>query len=136
MQISMNKIKVDNLTFEKIFFDISDIQDGVKISFKGSIDMEYPQLTLDDFFNQIHEACIQENIKNVYCDFHNLSYINSSGIRCIVKWIMNLIKMSDTEHKYKMTFIISNDYEWQAASLGFLAKLNPGLIKVKNKYNY
>ena len=48
---------------------------------------------------------------------------------------MNLIKMSDTEHKYKMTFIISNDYEWQAASLGFLAKLNPGLIKVKNKYN-
>lgn len=127
----MNKIQVENLTYEHITFDISDTHNGVKVSLKGSIDMEYPQLTLDGYFSQIHEALIQYCIKNVYFDFRNLSYINSSGIRCIVKWIMNLIKMKDTEKKYIMTFIISKDYEWQSASLGFLSQLNPALIKVK-----
>ena len=127
----MNRIHVDNLKYGNITFFISDKKDGIIITFKGLIDMEYPQLKLDAYFDQLHTALINNKIKAVYCDLKELSYTNSSGIRCIVKWIMKLVNMKDIGNKYAITFIINKDYEWQATSLGFLANLDPGLILIK-----
>lgn len=127
----MNKIQVENLVYENITFDIIDTDDGIKVSFTGSIDMEYPQFKLDPYFDQIHEAVIHHKIKNVYCDFQGLSYLNSSGIRSIVKWIMKAISIQNSHDEYKITFILSKEHSWQHVSLGFIANMNPALIHLK-----
>ncbi|MBN2440171.1 MAG: hypothetical protein JXJ04_02460 [Spirochaetales bacterium] len=127
----MSKINVENLVYDDITLIISDITEGIKLSFQGSIDMEYPQQKLDGYFMKIHEELISNKIKNINCDFNQLSYINSSGIRCLVKWIVNLINIKDSEQKYIMDFYINKEYEWQVASLGFLSGLCPELIHIK-----
>ena len=127
----MNRIQVDNLHYENISLYITDIDDGIEIAFKGSIDMEFPHLTLDPYFQQVHEAVLLRKISHVYCNLQELSYINSSGIKSIMKWILDLTGMKDTDNSYHITFIISNEYKWQSASFEFVVQMCPGLIHIQ-----
>ena len=127
----MNKIQVENLEYENITLYVNDTDDGIEILFQGSIDMEYPHERLDPYFNQIHEAVIQKRIKHVYCNFKELQYINSSGIRSIIKWILELKGLKDTDNFYNMTLVISSEHKWQVASFEFIAKISPAVIQIK-----
>jgi hypothetical protein len=127
----MNKIQVDDLVYENFTFTLRDTDDGIMISCDGTIDMEYPQTTLDTYFGRIHEAVINNKIKTVYCDLTQLLFINSSGIRCLIKWLMRLKDIKDSKKRYNMIFLISKEYEWQHSSLGFLKELCPDLIQLK-----
>lgn len=127
----MNKLGIDDLVYKNITISVSDVSEGIKISFIGSIDMEYPQKELDAYFDYIHEAVLKKNIKNVFCDFQKLGYINSRGIRCLVRWIMQNTEAAAFKFQYHFIFIISKDYRWQKTSLGFLTTLSPEFIHVQ-----
>ena len=127
----MNKIQIENLVYEDVILDISDTDDGVKVCFKGTIDMEYPQAEIEPFLSQIHETVIEKKIKNVYCDYQELSYINSSGLRCLVKWIMQLSEIKDSENAYHLFFILNAEHKWQLSSLGFIVNMCPSHVHLQ-----
>ena len=132
----MNKIQIENLDYENVSITIKDINVGIIIKIHGSIDMSYPQFKLDPYFERIHQAVLSFGIKKVYCNLHNLIYINSSGIRSLIKWIMTNINLKDTGNAYHIIFKISSEHKWQSASLGFITNLCPEFIHViKDKIN-
>ncbi|MBN1696147.1 MAG: hypothetical protein JW881_01425 [Spirochaetales bacterium] len=127
----MNKIQVESLQFDNINLILTDTDDGIMLSFEGTIDMEYPQSVLDDYFDRIHVAVIEKGIKTVYCNLENLRFINSSGIRCVIKWLLKIKDQTEAGKQYRLVFCISNQNEWQLSSLGFLKELCPSLIQLQ-----
>ncbi|MBN2534135.1 MAG: hypothetical protein JXB88_14695 [Spirochaetales bacterium] len=127
----MSKIQIENLIYENITLYIVDTSDGIEIAFKGSIDMEYPHFKLDPYFERIHKAILQKKIKYVYCNLQELCYINSSGIRSVIKWILDLTAMKDSDDAYHIIFVISKEYKWQSASFEFIVNLCPELIHIQ-----
>jgi hypothetical protein len=121
--------EVKNLKVEgaDIFFN----NDTLLIS--GSIDGRDPGKFLNPYFTRLHEAIINSGIKEINVDLTKLTFLNSSGIKEFVEWIMKIESLNENK-KYNITFLTNSDLLWQESSISTLVYLNPILLKkiVKN----
>lgn len=105
--------------------ELSIVEDIVKIS--GNIELEDPSVLITPFFNQVHQIILDENIEKITVDIRELQYLNSSGIRELVGWIMKLDELPDTK-KYSIHFLCCHKNLWQETSISTLEFLNPNYI--------
>jgi hypothetical protein len=117
----MNNLNIGELSQEGFRIEVADIKNTVTVIFEGSIDIQEPQYVLEDYF------------KTVYCDFNKLQYINSSGIKCLLKWILKNYQGLDQNQKYAYIFVIDENTKWQADGIGFLKRIAPELISIQSK---
>jgi hypothetical protein len=129
----MNKLNIGELAQEGFRIEVADTKNTVTVIFDGSIDIQEPQYVLEDYFNLIHTKMIEKGLKTVYCDFNKLHYINSSGIKCLLKWILKNYQGLDQNQKYAYIFIIDDNMKWQADGIGFLKKIAPELISIQSE---
>ncbi len=124
-----NTLGIQDLNTEEISISIENSSDSVVLKFIGRIDLQNPHIVLTPFFNDIHENVIKQGIKSVKCDIRDLHFINSSGIKCLILWIL---KIPNLQHKdqYNITFVIDNNVSWQKSSISFLTALIPDRIFV------
>ncbi|MCG8570169.1 MAG: hypothetical protein MJB14_08520 [Spirochaetes bacterium] len=126
----MNSLGVDNISIEKANVEVNDNLDGgVKVSFSGDIDLQYPEAIFSPFFNQIHNKIIESEIKKVELDFMLLTFLNSSGIKTIIKWITQVTALPP-DQKYTFDIVANSNITWQETSLKMLSLLAPGLINL------
>ena len=97
--------------------------EGNTIIFAGSINHPRPQVFMEPFISEVHDAIIEKGIKEVSLDMTDLKFLNSSGIREIVDWVLKMSKLPDSE-KYKINFICSAEHKWQESSITTLIYLN------------
>ena len=126
----MNKLKIEPINEDRIKIEVTDINDGIAIVFSGDIDMEDPGILLDPFFDKIHQGAVENNLKEVNADFTNLHFLNSSGIKTVAKWIMQLGELS-SDSKYLIKILHNKDITWQVTSLPTLTFLVPGGVKIE-----
>jgi len=126
----MNKLNIQLVEEERIKIEILDHNMGVTVKFIGDIDMEDPSLILDPLFTKLHEGAVEKGIKTVFADFTDLSFLNSSGIKAVAKWIMKLTELDD-ESKYQIKIVHNRDITWQVTSLPTLMFLVPGAVQVE-----
>ncbi|NOY09342.1 MAG: hypothetical protein GXP33_10940 [Spirochaetes bacterium] len=126
----MNKLGIENINQDKIIIEVSDNPAGIAVKFSGDIDMEDPSTILDPLFKKLHEGILQQNIKEVVCDFRELNFLNSSGIKAMAKWIMKLSELDDSS-KYSIKILYSKDITWQSTSLPTLTYLVPGAVTIE-----
>jgi hypothetical protein len=126
----MNKLNIEPIVEERIKIDVSDVAGGLAIKFAGDIDMEDPGIILDPLFDKVHDGMISLNLKEVRADFTDLSFLNSSGIKSVAKWIMKLSDLS-SDAKYLIKIIHNKDITWQVTSLPTLTFLVPGGVKIE-----
>jgi hypothetical protein len=129
----MNKLKIGELAQEGFSIRVVDTEDSVLVRFEGSIDIQEPQYVIEEYFNLIHSKMIEIGLKTIYCDFNNLQYINSSGIKCLLKWILQNYQEKNQDKRYSFVFIINDALKWQADGIGFLKKIAPELISISNR---
>lgn len=120
----MSELAYAKLTDSKFIIEVN--KNIVK--FSGCIDLLNPEPLFVPFFDNIHENIIKENIKEVILDFKELSFLNSSGIKTITKWIMKIHSLSP-ENKYKMKLLYSEEITWQRTSLMILTYLAPDNVQ-------
>lgn len=125
-----SNLGVSPLVSEKFHIDIVDVPNGVGLQFGGEIDLKDPTVLLDPFFTAIHAFLIAKRIKYVEADFRKLTFLNSSGIKSIIKWVMNIGKLSE-EHQYSLKIIYSKHVTWQGVSLITISCLLPSLVTVE-----
>ncbi|MBN2444737.1 MAG: hypothetical protein JXJ04_25500 [Spirochaetales bacterium] len=97
--------------------------EGNTIIFSGSINHPRPQVFMEPFMDAVHDNIVEKKIKEVNFDITDLRFLNSSGIREIVDWVLKMSKLPDSE-KYMINFICSKQHKWQESSITTLIYLN------------
>lgn len=126
----MNTLNIDPINQARISIEVVDTDSGVGVSFVGDIDMQDPGVILDPLFDKIHQGCLSKGITQVKLDFTQLTFLNSSGIKSIAKWIMKLVDLPEGK-KYTIAIVHNKDITWQVTSLPTLTFLVPGAVKVE-----
>lgn len=125
----MGKIGVDNIKEEKFSVVVNDTSAGVSVVFVGDIDLADPSVILNPFFKSIHDGSLSGGFTEVIGDFTKLAFLNSSGIKAIAKWIMQLAAVpADKQYKIKINY--DKSVAWQATSLPTLKFLVPDVVIV------
>ncbi|MBN1698555.1 MAG: hypothetical protein JW881_13655 [Spirochaetales bacterium] len=128
----MNSLGIENLKWQGLEVDINDSENSINIRFRGAIDMILPDSKLNPYFTRIHSAVVTSGFRIIVCDVRELDFINSSGIRCFLKWVMSILQVS-SDKRYTIIFQISREMEWQEISLGFIKRLAPDCVKIESK---
>lgn len=126
----MNKLNVNSINQGKIKIDVNDNGEGLSLQFVGDIDMEDPSLILDPLFEKVHQGMISKKVPFVVADFNGLTFLNSSGIKAVAKWIMKLA-MLPPDQKYQIRIAHNKAVTWQVTSLPTLTFLVPGAVKIE-----
>lgn len=122
-------VTVDDLNFGNIEIRVKNTAGVPVIKFVGSIDMEYPNKLLDPYFAALHENIIENGVDKVTLDLTELTFLNSSGIKCFVLWVMKLQGLG-VDKGYKIEFLLTDDSPWQKDSIKFLLFLEPDLLSI------
>lgn len=81
---------------------------------------------IGDFLTEVFRAT--EGIDAVCFDMKDLIYINSSGIKSIVQWLM---EMKNQRSSVKIKFIYNSNISWQASCLQPLKIISPNTVSVE-----
>ncbi|MCX7655415.1 MAG: hypothetical protein N2Z76_02695 [Treponemataceae bacterium] len=125
----MNKLNIETIKQDKVNIEVQDTASGIKVIITGDIDMQDPGVLLDPLFDTIHNGAIAQGMKTIDLDVTGLTFLNSSGIKAIAKWIMKLATV-ETGKKYTINIVQNKSISWQATSLQTLTFLVPGSVNV------
>lgn len=99
----------------------------LKVLVSGAVEMRDPGELLNPYWIRLDEETRKLGIKDVEVDLRDLSFMNSSGLLTLVRWITRA--RSHTSDSYRMTLRYDRNITWQRASIPTLAKLAPELVK-------
>ncbi|MCD4676821.1 MAG: hypothetical protein K8S18_12625 [Desulfobacula sp.] len=94
---------------------------GDTLFLKGEIDDVDPGVFLTQFFELAKEQMDQR----IKINFTDLEFLNSSGIKCIVSFVM------DKKPGSKIVFITDNSKTWQRTSLEVIQSLDEDNISIE-----
>jgi hypothetical protein len=100
---------------------------GVLLRFKGTIEQANPGEFLDPLLDQVHRRAIDRPGALVTADFTQLGFLNSSGIKSLIKWVMKQMYLPDGG-RYGIRFLYSSQVTWQATSLRAITNLSRGSV--------
>lgn len=123
----MSKYAPLGMKNDKVEITVEERDSGMVIRLKGNIDVADPGPLMDPVLSDIHEQILANGLKEVDADFTELAFLNSSGIKCLIKWIMRQTEVPEAQ-KYKIRFIYSNRVTWQQTSLKALTYLAPQTV--------
>ena len=110
-------------------------ENGVEIKFNndtlviaGSIDNRDPGKYLNPYFSQLHNDIVDSGIKEIKVDLTQLTFLNSSGIKEFVEWIMKIEQLQENK-QYNLVFLTNSELLWQESSISTLVYLNPDILK-------
>ena len=93
----------------------------------GCIDDSQPGKFMKPFFDDVHTHITSKKIKEIIIDIKNLVFLNSSGIKEFVSWILK-VEVLPKEKLYKLGFVGNKNKIWQQFSLETLKLLSPEII--------
>ena len=124
------KLALETFTADTLRIEPVDIPEGgVELRFSGNIDMRDPSAVLGPYYEKVHNEAAANKVPEVRLDLRNLTYLNSSGILTLVKWIKRLQDMPSDE-RYKFHIVYSNDITWQRISILTISKMAADVVQV------
>jgi hypothetical protein len=126
----MNSLGIEQIKQGKVTIEVSDIPSGLAVTIVGDIDMQDPSVILDPLFDKVHKGAMSSGLKVVNFDLKQLAFLNSSGIKAIAKWIMNLAS-APADKKYLIKILQNKSIPWQTTSLPTLTFLVPGVVQIE-----
>jgi hypothetical protein len=101
--------------------------DGDTVSIAGEIDQLSPRDFMAGFFEIVHHMALGERLAEVKVDVTKLAFLNSSGIKEFLSWILRRNRIPP-ERKYRINFLFDPTVAWQPATLPRLRDLDSGAI--------
>jgi len=101
--------------------------DVVRIKMTGAVEMRDPGEVLTPFWNGVDDEARRLAVKRVEVDVRDLSFMNSSGILTLVRWITKA-KSHAPSDGYQLELQYDRNVTWQRTSIPTLAKLAPSLV--------
>jgi len=101
--------------------------DGDTVSIAGEIDQLSPRDFMAGFLEIVHHMALGEMLVEVKVDVTKLVFLNSSGIKEILSWILRRNRLPP-ERKYRINFLFDPTVAWQPVTLPRLRDLDAGAI--------
>lgn len=93
----MSKYATLGFKNDKVQIAVEDGEALMTIKFKGKIDDADPGVFMDPTLEEIHQQIVANGLKEVNADFTDLGFLNSSGIKSLIKWIMRQTELADEQ---------------------------------------
>jgi hypothetical protein len=124
----MNRLNIASYSTEKTAIKVMDGRDGgLVLKFSGTIDHVNPGEFIDPLLDQVHSQVMEKRIPQVEADFTELGFLNSSGIKSLIKWVMKQTTLSE-DRRYPIRFVYSSKVTWQQTSLKAITHLAKGTV--------
>lgn len=117
---------IDSLNAEGLQLIPSLNGDTLNVKVVGAVEMRDPGDLLNPFWINIDEQAIARGVKRVAVDFRDLSFMNSSGILTLVRWITRA--KAHESAPYAIALQYDGSATWQRTSIPTLAKLAPSVV--------
>jgi hypothetical protein len=101
--------------------------DGETVFVAGEIDQLSPRDFMAGFLEIVHNMALGEGLLEVKVDVTDLVFLNSSGIKEFLSWILRRNRIPP-EKKYKINFLFDPTVSWQPITLPRLRDLDPDCI--------
>ncbi len=101
--------------------------DGETVFVAGEIDQLSPRDFMAGFLEIVHNMALGEGLLEVKVDVTDLVFLNSSGIKEFLSWILRRNRIPP-EKKYKINFLFDPTVSWQPITLPRLRDLDPECI--------
>ena len=98
--------------------------DGDTIYIAGEIDQMSPRDFMAGFLEIVHNMALGEGLAAVKVDVTELAFLNSSGIKEFLSWILRRNRIPP-EKKYRINFLFDPSVSWQPITLPRLRDLDP-----------
>lgn len=115
------------LNAEGVTVQPSLANNGLQLAVSGAIEMRDPGDVLNPYWNMIDEEVRRRKLKRVEVDMRDLSFMNSSGILTLVRWITKA-KSHPSADSYQLVLKYDRNVTWQRTSIPTLAKLAPNIV--------
>ncbi|HOS41061.1 MAG TPA: hypothetical protein PLG31_15120 [Spirochaetota bacterium] len=126
----MAHIDIPSFSLDKVTIRVSD-HDGVPcVVFSGMMDVRDPSQEVLPYLLSIHQRIISGGFKRIRVDFSDLSFMNSSGIRSVISWVVKLNDLP-AESRYRITIVHNPEITWQQSSLKVMQQLLPDHIELE-----
>jgi hypothetical protein len=101
--------------------------EGDTVFVAGEIDQLSPRDLIAGFVEIVHHMALGEGLMEVKVDVSELEFLNSSGIKEFLSWILRRNRLP-ADRKYKMNFLFDPAVAWQPVTLPRLRDLDAGGI--------
>ena len=125
----MNELSISDIISGNSAVKVIRTDSAFNLQFMGDFDLENPSEFFDPYFNNVHSEIIRNKQRNIDIITKELNFINSSSIKCIVKWIVNIQRLQPHE-RYTLTFRTNKDILWQKLSFEALQFFALDTVKV------
>ena len=99
----------------------------LQVKVAGAVEMRDPGELLNPYWVALDEEALHKGIQRVEVDLRDLSFMNSSGILTLVRWITRA-KGHPTGAGYTLVLKYDRNVTWQRTSVPTLAKLAPNVV--------
>lgn len=117
-----------NLENQQLSAVTSREQDAILAKFRGEVSVEDPAAQLRPFLTELDAAA--KSAKAVVLDFTELNFMNSSGIKQFVGFLL-LGAGRPADQRYKVRIRYKEAVTWQVTSLPVLGKLAPDVVELE-----
>jgi hypothetical protein len=101
--------------------------DVLRVKMIGAVEMRDPGELLNPYWTGLDDAARARKLKRVKVDLRDVSFMNSSGILTLVRWITKA-KTHDAADAYTLVLQYDRNVTWQRTSIPTLAKLAPKTV--------
>lgn len=101
--------------------------EGETVFVTGEIDQLSPRDFMAGFLEVVHNMVLSEGLPEVKVDVTGLVFLNSSGIKEFLSWILRRNRIA-ADKKYRINFLFDPTVAWQPITLPRLRDLDPAGI--------
>jgi hypothetical protein len=102
-----------------------------RVRMSGTITLRDPSKDLAGFYRGLHQAAIEDGVKELCMDVTGLTFVNSSAIRLFADWTTWLKNTPPTE-RYVLKFRTSPKLTWQKACFSALLVIAKDVLAVED----
>jgi hypothetical protein len=102
-----------------------------QVRMSGTITLRDPAKDLAVFYRALHDATIQDGIKELCVDVTALTFVNSSAIRLFADWT-TWLKNTPPAQRYTLKFRTSPKLTWQKACFSALLVIAKDVLAVED----
>ena len=91
--------------------------------------MARPAMVLEPIFRSVHDAAVTDGLGQVTVDVTTLSFMSSSAIRILIAWLGWIDSLAEAR-RYRLSFKIQPQFNWQRTTFDVLETLGQGKVSV------